>query len=268
MYFQDSGKEEEGDEDGKQIEIAEDEREPLVKKDKPKQYVEPQEKDTSDLGPIMKPMSAAWKKLQTVVKFRIRVNQVYKSIMMLNREKLDRKQEHSEKNFSDLTLWDKIDTITEFPFEWIRKLTILPCEEEEYDNYLVIIWPFIGIPVGTMIITLQLPTTWPWLYIIGPIAIIWAGLWGYFVKKRKVAPEKTFIIIAFLGMVWGFIWTYWVSGVLIDLLTFVGVITKLSSTYLALTIIAVGNALPDALITISFAKQGKAMLGITGGYAG
>jgi len=129
------------------------------------------------------------------------------------------------------------------------------------------IWPFIGIPVGVMIITLQWPTTWPWLIII-PIAIVWAGLWGYFVEKRRVAPEKTFIIIALLGMVWGFIWTYWVSGVLIDLLTFVGVITKLSSTYLALTIIAIGNALPDALITISFAKQGKAIMGITGGYAG
>ena len=69
-------------------------------------------------------------------------------------------------------------------------------------------------------------------------------------------------------MVCGFIWTYWVSGAMIDLLTMVGVLTKLSATYLALTIIAVGNALPDALITIAMAKDKKAIMGITGGYAG
>ena len=47
-----------------------------------------------------------------------------------------------------------------------------------------------------------------------------------------------------------------------------GIITKLSSTYLALTIIAIGNALPDAIITVAFAKKGKAIMGITGSYAG
>jgi len=74
--------------------------------------------------------------------------------------------------------------------------------------------------------------------------------------------------VAVVGCVSGFIWTYYVSGLLIDLLGMIGVLTKLSATYLALTIIAVGNALPDALITIKCAKEGKAIMGITGGYAG
>ena len=51
-------------------------------------------------------------------------------------------------------------------------------------------------------------------------------------------------------MICGFNQTSYVIGVLVDLLGFIGVLTKLSATYLALTIIAVGNALPDALITI------------------
>ena len=55
---------------------------------------------------------------------------------------------------------------------------------------------------------------------------------------------------------------------LIDILTTIGVLTKLSCIYLALTIIAVGNALPDAIVTISMAKKGKVLLGITGSYAG
>lgn len=65
-------------------------------------------------------------------------------------------------------------------------------------------------------------------------------------------------VIELLGSISGFIWTSYVSGLLIDLLTFIGVITKLSPTYLALTIIGVGNALPDALITIKLAEKGQA----------
>ena len=56
-------------------------------------------------------------------------------------------------------------------------------------------------------------------------------------------------------------------------------LSKLDKTYLGLTVIAVGNALPDAVTTIALAKQGygsysdiyifyKAMMGLTGAYAG
>jgi len=64
------------------------------------------------------------------------------------------------------------------------------------------------------------------------------------------------------------LWTYVVSDVLIDLLTMIGVVCKLSTTYLSLTILAIGNALPDALTTIALAKQGYALMGLTGTYAG
>jgi len=57
-----------------------------------------------------------------------------------------------------------------------------------------------------------------------------------------------------LGAFSGLLWTYVVSDVLIDLLTMVGVVCKLSTTYLSLTILAIGNALPDALTTIALAK--------------
>jgi hypothetical protein len=40
----------------------------------------------------------------------------------------------------------------------------------------------------------------------------------------------------------------------------------LDSTYLGLTIIAVGNALPDGVTTIALAKDGYAVMGMTGAY--
>ena len=48
----------------------------------------------------------------------------------------------------------------------------------------------------------------------------------------------------------------------------IGIIAKLKASFLGLTVIAVGNALPDALTTIALSKQGYALMGLTGAYAG
>ena len=63
-------------------------------------------------------------------------------------------------------------------------------------------------------------------------------------------------------------WSYLATNILIDLLTMIGVITQLSSTYLGLTILAIGNALPDGLTVIALSKKGMAEMAITGVYAG
>jgi Ca2+/Na+ antiporter len=185
------------------------------------------------------------------------------------------------------------------PFDWIRKLTIPPCEAAHYDKYFTIIWPYFGIMVAQLIITKSWPTSYGF-YLYLPVAVAWSVLF-YCIKgsidpktlekdddedegddkkeeessseeaeitERHMLPGNWFIFISIVGMLWGFIWTYFVSGLMIDALTFIGVLTKLSATYLALTIIAIGNALPDAMLTIALAGKGKAELGITGGYAG
>ena len=77
-----------------------------------------------------------------------------------------------------------------------------------------------------------------------------------------------FIYLTYLCIFSGILWTKISCGLLVDLLTVIGVQTNLSTTYLGLTIIAVGNALPDGLTTIAIAKKGQAMMGITGGIAG
>lgn len=155
---------------------------------------------------------------------------------------------------------------------WIRRLTVPPCVEsenlEEYDHVLTLVWPYLGIPATYMLAMNGPPDSW-WYLLYLVVAVLWTLLF-YLIHRGKERNEipSGYIVIAFVGMVVGLVWTYWVSGVLIDILTLVGTITKLPATYLALTIIAVGNALPDALMTITMAKNGKAILGITGSYAG
>lgn len=151
----------------------------------------------------------------------------------------------------------KIMAVIDFPFIWARKLTIPPCEKDEYEKHkdLVIVWPFLGIPVMGMLMKNTWPTSWGWLYYL-PIAFLWAIYFWKFAKiptkepKDKVKVPRAYILTQAVSMLCGFIWTYYASGMLIDILTMLGVLSKLSTTYLALTIIAVGNALPDAIITV------------------
>ena len=55
---------------------------------------------------------------------------------------------------------------------------------------------------------------------------------------------------------------------LIDLLDSIGIILNLQKAYLGLTILAIGNALPDALTTIALSAEGFGVLAISGGIAG
>lgn len=61
-----------------------------------------------------------------------------------------------------------------------------------------------------------------------------------------------------LGTILGLLWTYIASDMLIDLLALFVVVFNLDATYMGLTILGVGNALPDALCTIALAKKGYA----------
>ena len=60
-------------------------------------------------------------------------------------------------------------------------------------------------------------------------------------------------MISLIGILTSVLWTKFCCELLVDLLTFFGKLTGLSSTYLGLTVIAVGNALPDGLTTIAIA---------------
>ena len=61
--------------------------------------------------------------------------------------KREERKAHAESSFGDLSIKEKILHVIEFPFKWMRKICIPPCEVEEYDNHLVIIWPYCGILV-------------------------------------------------------------------------------------------------------------------------
>ena len=56
----------------------------------------------------------------------------------------------------------------------------------------------------------------------------------------------------------GLMWTSVLSDMLIDMLKLFEVIFKLDTTYMGITILGIGNSLPDALTTIALARNGFA----------
>lgn len=87
-------------------------------------------------------------------------------------------------------------------------------------------------------------------------------------KTRHDEVPSFYVGVQVSGTVISLIWTYLLSGILIDQLQFLGMLSQLDKTYLGLSVIAVGNALPDGITTIALAKQGHAVMGLTGAYAG
>lgn len=76
-------------------------------------------------------------------------------------------------------------------------------------------------------------------------------------------------VCVLISVVSGLLWTYVMCGFLIDMLNALGIFMNLDNTFLGLTILAIGNALPDALTTISLSTNPKLVtMAISGGYAG
>ena len=114
-------------------------------------------------------------------------------------------EEEKEKTWKEMGCFDRFFVVIDFPFVWFRKLTIPPCEEDDFDNWLVMAWPILGIPIAVMVILKKFPKAnqASLLYFI-PI-IIWAAIWYKNNKERFTPPEKGYIWISFVGMVCGFI---------------------------------------------------------------
>jgi len=94
------------------------------------------------------------------------------------------------------------------------------------------------------------------LYVAVPFAEALTILLYMNQKKLKEGEVPDYFSgICVLSTILGLVWTFILSEMLIDLLNTYIVIAKLDNTYMGLTVIGVGNALPDALTTIALAAH-------------
>ena len=152
-----------------------------------------------------------------------------------------------------------ITKILDFPSNIIRKATIPPCDEDNYDHDLVMIWPFLGIPLINYIIFRKI--TYYWLFLIPIILIIFYFFFTYRKRSRDEKPNY-YIYINLLGIFMSIIWIQFLTSILIDLFFFFNVLTNLNSTFIGLVFIVFGNCIDDGLITIALVSKGRAMMAL------
>ena len=187
------------------------------------------------------------------------------------KEKIALQQAAKARKWSDRSFMEKMSCIIDFPMKAICYLTACPVSHHEYDYKRAMIFPIPGIAFMIWIFT---KISYPWVYLeLGlPLVVIYYVLALWFLPKKVDAEQeapKWYMAFTIQGVLAGLMYTYVLVGVLIDNLNTIGIVLNLSTTYLGLTILAVGNALPDALTTIKLAKNPKtATMAISGGYAG
>ena len=107
---------------------------------------------------------------------------------------------------------------------------------------------------------------WASIIALGP-GTLFALLILYKTKKSE-PPGWVMSMCAFLCFLQSVAWIQWISNVIMDLLQVFGFITQLPAALLALTIIAWGNSLGDAIADTAMTKRGFGEMAITGTVAG
>jgi sodium/potassium/calcium exchanger 6 len=79
---------------------------------------------------------------------------------------------------------------------------------------------------------------------------------------------KCIILLCLFSFVMSILWIWAIANILVDILKTIGVIYPIPPTFLAMTLLSVGNSLPDLNLNCALAKSGYGEMGIAGSIAG
>lgn len=165
-----------------------------------------------------------------------------------------KREEEIETKFSDLGIWDKIDTVIYAPFKFIILTTIPPCDEENFNNKLCMITPFPMIILLFYIFEFHTDSIL-FTYVAMPIALVLQFIFYYTLKDLKEGElPKYFIIISIFSALVGLFWTYFTINIIVDVLDTFVIFCNLDYTFMGITVLGIGNAIPDAFATVAIAR--------------
>lgn len=177
--------------------------------------------------------------------------------------------ENSGSSFS----WSKLLTWLEFPLMLPRRLTIPIIDEERWSKFYA---------VGSVTLApLLLAFLWNRVYnggqlsedliYIGSVVVgCFLGLGAFVTTKKDNPPQKMLLPWVLGGFFMSIIWFYMVANELVALLVSLGLIFRVNSAILALTVLAWGNSMGDLMSNVALAMNGAdgVQIAISGCYAG
>ncbi len=159
--------------------------------------------------------------------------------------------------------------IIDLPFISLRDLTIPSVEIEKWNRNLFIISPItstlfiIGITkTYNFFLNLNLLINIGILSILLIISIIFCK----FTYRNKL-PYLISLLCIF-SFIMSICWIWLISNMLVSILELIGVIFDLTKPFLAMTILSIGNSLPDLALNTQLARSGLGEMGLAGSIAG
>ena len=175
-----------------------------------------------------------------------------------------------EKPFKELNIIDKILFIfIDAPFDFLRRLTIPPGSEEQWNRRFAVISPIFCIlwvfyATGIWDFASAPPISF---YICEAIAIILSFI-IFFRTPLTRPPRRSLIVFSIVCFLISILWIFFIANVLVDLMNLLGLIIGLNPAFLGITILAAGLSMADLKVNAAVAKQGLARMALTGCFAG
>ena len=155
------------------------------------------------------------------------------------------------------------------PFDFCRRLTIPPGNDEQWDRRFAIVFPPLSVTFFYLVVGIidfsGIPPISYWVLLgIGFLC----SMITYWTTKQQHAPKRFITLYAFLCFLMSLVWIWWVANILIDLLTMLGIVLSINQSFLGITVLAWGNSVGDMVANSSVAKKGYAKMALTGCIAG
>jgi len=175
-----------------------------------------------------------------------------------------------EDPWKEMNILEKVIYIlVDIPFDFLRRLTIPPSNEDKWDRRFAVIFPPLSITCFFMMtgyIDFTGPPPIAYWILIGVGCLF--SLITFYTTKQQHAPKRFIILFAFIAFLMSILWIWWTANILIDLLTFFGIIFDIKETFLGITVLAWGNSVGDMMANSAIARKGFAKMAMTGCIAG
>jgi sodium/potassium/calcium exchanger 6 len=175
---------------------------------------------------------------------------------------LRRQRTTSEKVVSGI---DGFTNILGSPFQVVLWLTVLPSQKETYTRTRVSYYPITGAVFVAWFVLREASSR---VLTIGGAAglVLYFLLSQYLPSKEKQLPTW-YPAIPVASLAVSFLWLYVLASLALDATACLRILFNLDQSYLGLTVLAIGNALPDALTTITLCKQGAGTMALSAGHS-
>jgi len=169
-------------------------------------------------------------------------------------------KEWEEKNFFEKIVYICIDK----PFDLFRNLTIPPFEQSKWNRDYFVLQPICISLFFSYIFGISYKNNIPWV-IIYYIAVIALCILLYRTTYRGSLPSYE-ILLLILSLVMSIIEIYIFSKILMDMITVIRMLLPMDipEAFMTMSVLAIGNSLPDFIVNCSLSKTGYAEMALTG----